>query len=258
VILTFTQPFANHNGGWMDFGADGFLYIGSGDGGSGGDPQNNAQNLTNLLGKILRIDVASDAFPADPNRDYAIPAGNSFSAPNAPEIFAYGLRNPFRASFDRVTGSLYIGDVGQGAIEEIDLIPQGQAGLNFGWARLEGTQTFNGTPPAGVTAPVTEYAHGTGPRQGNSVTGGYVYRGPVESLQGQYIFGDFVRGFLWSVPVASLVQGQTLNSSQYTVRTQDFTPATEAIGNISSFGVDRANNLYIVDYGGKIFVIEPA
>jgi glucose/arabinose dehydrogenase len=259
LILTFTQPFANHNGGWMDFGADGLLYIGSGDGGSGGDPQNNAQNLTNLLGKILRIDVASDAFPADPNRDYAIPSGNSFSAPNAPEIFAYGLRNPFRSSFDRVSGALYIGDVGQNAIEEIDLIPQGVAGLNFGWARLEGTQTFNGTPPAGATPPVTEYGHGTGPRQGNSVTGGYVYRGPVEALQGQYIFGDFVRGAIWSLPVASFVQGQTVNSSQFVVRTQDFAPAGGgAIGNVASFGVDRANNLYIVDFDGEIFVIEPA
>jgi len=118
VILTFSQPFANHNGGWMDFGPDGFLYIGSGDGGSGGDPQDNAQNRNNLLGKILRIDVASDAFPADSARDYAIPAGNPFAASGgAPEIYAFGLRNPFRASFDRVTGNLYIGDVGQNAIE---------------------------------------------------------------------------------------------------------------------------------------------
>lgn len=258
VILTFAQPFANHNGGWMDFGPEGFLYIASGDGGSGGDPQNNAQTLTNLLGKILRIDVSRDAFPDDPNRDYAIPSGNSFTAPNAPEIFAFGLRNPFRASFDPVTRRLYIGDVGQNAIEEIDLIPFGQAGLNFGWARLEGTQTFSGTPPAGATPPITEYSHGTGPRQGNSVTGGYVYRGPVESLQGLYFFGDFVTGAIWSLPSTSLIQGQTVNSSQFIVRTQEFAPNEGRIGNIASFGVDRANNLYIIDFDGEIFVIEPA
>lgn len=261
VILTFTQPFANHNGGWMDFGPDGFLYIGSGDGGSGGDPQDNAQNRNNLLGKILRIDVASDAFPADSARDYAIPAGNPFAASGgAPEIYAFGLRNPFRASFDRVTGNLYIGDVGQNAIEEIDLIRPGETGLNFGWARLEGTQAFSGTAPSGATPPVTQYSHGSGPRQGNSVTGGYVYRGPVEALQGLYIFGDFVGGAIWSVPAASLVQGQTFASSGFTIRTTTFAPPSGqgTIDNIASFGVDASGNLYIVDFDGEIFVIEPA
>ncbi|HSF12021.1 MAG TPA: PQQ-dependent sugar dehydrogenase, partial [Erythrobacter sp.] len=261
VIMTFTQPFANHNGGWMDFGPDGFLYIGSGDGGSGGDPQDNAQNRNNLLGKILRIDVASDAFPGDAARDYAIPATNPFaSSGGAPEIYAFGLRNPFRAGFDRVTGNLFIGDVGQNAIEEIDLIRPNEAGLNFGWARLEGTQTFSGSAPAGATPPVTQYSHGSGPRQGNSVTGGYVYRGPVEALQGQYIFGDFVAGAIWSVPAASLVQGQTFASSGFTIRTTAFAPPSGqgTINNIASFGVDARNNLYIIDFDGEIFVIEPA
>lgn len=261
VIMTFTQPFANHNGGWMDFGPDGFLYIGSGDGGSGGDPQDNAQNRNNLLGKMLRIDVASDAFPGDAARDYAIPATNPFaSSGGAPEIYAFGLRNPFRASFDRVTGNLFVGDVGQNAIEEIDLIRPNDAGLNFGWARREGTQAFSGTAPAGATPPVTEYGHGTGPRQGNSVTGGYVYRGPVEVLQGQYIFGDFVAGAIWSVPAASLVQGQTFASSGFTIRTTAFAPPASqgAIDNIASFGVDARGNLYIIDFDGEIFVIEPA
>lgn len=259
VILAKAQPFANHNGGWIDFGADGFLYIASGDGGGSGDPQNNAQNTNVLLGKLLRIDVRSDGFPGDPNRDYAIPSSNPFAASGgAPEIWAYGLRNPFRNSFDRVTGNLYLGDVGQNAIEEIDLIPDGQGGLNFGWSRLEGTQTFNGTPPPNATPPVAEYSHGNGPVQGNSVTGGHVYRGPVEVLQGQYIFGDFVAGALWSIPVASLSQGQTFASNRFTVRTADFTPVTGTIDNIASFGVDQANNLYIVDYDGDIFVIEPA
>jgi glucose/arabinose dehydrogenase len=257
LILGFTQPFANHNGGWMDFGPDGFLYIASGDGGSGGDPQDNAQNRNTLLGKMLRIDPATDAFPADSARDYAIPATNPFAGGGgAAEIYALGLRNPFRASFDRPTGTLYIGDVGQNAREEIDLIPVNRPGLNFGWARLEGTQTFNGSPPAGATPPVTEYSHGTGPLQGNSVTGGYVYRGPVESLQGLYIFGDFVRGALWSIPASELVQGQTAPSSRYTVRTTSFAPAIGTINNIASFGTDGRGNLYIVDYDGDIFVIE--
>lgn len=257
LILGFTQPFANHNGGWMDFGPDGFLYIASGDGGSGGDPQNNAQTLTNLLGKMLRIDPASDAFPADTARDYAIPSTNPFAGGGgAAEIYAFGLRNPFRASFDRPTGTLYIGDVGQNAIEEIDLVPPNRPGLNFGWARLEGTATFNGTPPANATPPVTEYGHGTGPLQGSSVTGGYVYRGPIEQLQGLYIFGDFVRGAIWSIPASELVQGQTTPSSRYTIRTTSFAPATGTINNIASFGTDARGNLYIVDYDGDIFVVE--
>lgn len=259
VILTFTQPFANHNGGWIEFGPDGFLYIGSGDGGSGGDPQDNAQNRNNLLGKILRIDVRSDAFISDANRDYAIPASNPFaSGGGAPEIYALGLRNPFRNSFDSVTGNLYIGDVGQNLIEEIDLIRPGEAGLNFGWARLEGTRTFGGQPPSGATPPVAEYSHGSGPTQGFSVTGGHVYRGPVESLQGQYIFADFVRPVIFSIPAANLVQGQTVASTAFTLRASSFVPVAGTFTNVASFGVDQARNLYIVDFDGEIYVIEPS
>lgn len=259
VILTYAQPFANHNGGWIDFGPDGFLYIGSGDGGGGGDPQNNAQNRNNLLGKILRIDVRSDTFPNDPLRDYAIPTTNPFvSGGGSPEIFAFGLRNPFRNSFDPATGSLLIGDVGQNAIEEIDLIRPGETGLNFGWARFEGTRAFNGQPIVGVTPPVTEYSHGTGPRQGFSVTGGYVYRGPVEALQGQYIFADFVRPVIFSVAFASLVQGQTVAADNLTLRASMFVPNSGTINNVASFGTDQRQNLFIVDFDGEIFVIEPA
>jgi glucose/arabinose dehydrogenase len=259
LILTFAQPFANHNGGWIAFGPDGLLYIGSGDGGGGGDPQDNAQNTNSLLGKMLRIDVASDAFPGDAARDYAIPPGNPFAASGgAPEVYAYGLRNPFRNSFDIATGNLYIGDVGQNAVEEIDLIPPSRPGLNFGWARLEGTQTFNGSPPAGAVPPVTEYLHGTGPFQGSSVTGGYVYRGPVESLQGLYIFGDFIRARLWSVPAGGLVQGQTFAASGFTLRNTDFAPDVGSYTNIASFGEDQSRNLYIIDYDGEVFVIEPS
>ncbi len=258
VILTYAQPFANHNGGWLDFGPDGFLYIGSGDGGSSGDPQNNAQNTSSLLGKLLRIDVASDAFPGDPNRDYAIPASNPFrTSGGAPEVYAYGLRNPFRASFDRTNGNLFIGDVGQNLIEEIDLVAPNSPGLNFGWARVEGTRSFNGgTAPPGATPPVTEYAHGNGALQGNSVTGGYVYRGPATALQGRYVFGDFVSGNIWSVPVTSLVQGQTFAASGFTVLTESLRPAVGAINNVASFGTDQRGNLYVVDYDGEIYIIE--
>lgn len=260
IILTVPHPaFSNHNGGWIGFGPDGFLYVATGDGGGSGDPGNNAQNRNSLLGKMLRVDIASDAFPADPNRDYAIPAGNPFAASGgAPEIWAYGLRNPFRNSFDTATGNLWIGDVGQGAREEIDLMRATDGGANFGWNVVEGTANFAGAPQAGFTLPVAEYLHGTGPREGNSVTGGYVYRGAVEALRGNYIFADFVRGNLWSFPIARIGLGTTLASGQFTLRNVDFIPNAGTIGNISSFGVDQAGNLYIVDYDGEIFRIEPS
>jgi hypothetical protein len=258
LLLSIPHPgFSNHNGGWIGFGPDGFLYIATGDGGGSGDPFNNGQNRNSLLGKLLRIDVASDAFPADPDRDYAIPAGNPFAAGGgAAEVWAFGLRNPFRNSFDPATGQLWIGDVGQNAREEIDLMRSSDGGANFGWNLVEGTVNFAGSPQPGFTLPVAEYAHGTGPREGNSVTGGYVYRGPVEGLRGQYIFGDFVRGNLWSFPISRISLGSTLASSQFTLRNAAFTPNLGAINNVASFGVDQAGNLYIVDYDGEIFRIE--
>lgn len=259
LILAFAQPFANHNGGWLEFGPDGFLYLGSGDGGSGGDPQNNSQNTNVLLGKILRIDPAGDAFPADASRDYSIPASNPFSQSGGrPEIWAYGLRNPFRASFDSLTGNLWIGDVGQNAREEIDLMRPGDGGANFGWRLLEGTAEYAGPGQPGFVPPVAEYVHGNGPREGDSVTGGYVYRGPVEALRGHYVFGDFISANIWSIPVAQVAPGTTLSSSAFILRRADFAPNLGTINNISSFGVDRAGNLYIVDFDGEIFRIEPA
>lgn len=258
MILRFEQPFANHNGGWIDFGPDGFLYIGSGDGGGGGDPQNNGQNSNVLLGKILRIDVSGDSFPNDPARDYRIPGDNPFAGGGGRgEVWALGLRNPFRASFDPVTRNLLIGDVGQNAVEEIDLMRPGDGGANFGWSIVEGTQPFKGNPQPSFVPPVAEYLHGTGPRQGNSVTGGYVYRGPVEALRGHYVFGDFVAGAIWSVPLSRLAIGSTLPSSQFTIRTQQFAPDAGAINSISSFGIDESNNLYIVDFDGEIFRVDP-
>jgi len=251
-LLSVDQPYGNHNGGWLGFGPDGFLYLATGDGGGAGDPLNNGQNLGSLLGKILRIDVSSDAFPADPNRDYAIPAGNPGFA--APEIYAYGLRNPFRASFDG--DSLLIGDVGQGAIEEIDLLRPADAGGNYGWSFFEGTRPFRAGGPSGTKAPVTEYEHGTGPLQGRTVTGGYVYRGPVLPLRGLYVFGDFISGNIWSIPLAEFSQGTTLSPSRFTRRNGDFAPNLGSINSVVSFGEDRDRNLFIVDYDGEVFMIQ--
>lgn len=260
VILTIPHPGqSNHNGGWLDFGPDGFLYMAPGDGGGGGDPNNNAQNTNVLLGKLLRIDVSRDDFPADLLRDYGIPAGNPFMAGGGrAEIWAIGLRNPFRAGFDRITGNLYIGDVGQNAVEEIDLMRPGDGGANFGWSFREGTREFKAGGPASLVPPVAEYLAGSGPREGQSVTGGYVYRGPIEALRGQYFFGDFVTGNLWSLPVSQLVVGSTVPSSQFILRRTDLTPTQGTINNLASFGQDEAGNLYIVDFDGEIFRLEPA
>lgn len=258
LLATFPIPhpgFDNHNGGWIAFGPDSFLYAGVGDGGGGGDPNNNAQNPNVRLGKILRIEVVSDPF-AGASPVYFRPAtGNPFIAGGGdPYIFALGLRNPFRASFSG--NRLLIGDVGQNAVEEIDMATTSQAGRNFGWRFLEGTQAFTGTAPSGLTAPVAEYAHGSGPREGNSVTGGYVYRGPVVSLRDRYIFADFVRGNIWTVPFASLTDGQTLASRQFERRNEDFVPDAGSIDQLASFGEDTAGNLFIVDFDGDIFMVQ--
>ncbi len=240
----------NHNGGWIGFGADGLVYVGIGDGGGGGDPNNNAQNTNLRLGKILRFSVGAGG------SSYAPAPGNPFIAGGGdPYVYAVGLRNPFRASFSGST--LVIGDVGQGAVEEIDMVTTTQPGLNFGWRFKEGTQPYSGTAPGGLTDPVAEYGHGSGPRQGNSITGGYVYRGPVTSLAGQYVFADFVSGNIWSIPFSSFVAGQTLPSSRFARRNEDFTPDAGTINSIASFGEDSAGNLFIVSIGGDIFMVRP-
>lgn len=246
----------NHNGGWIAFGPDGHLYAAIGDGGGAGDPSNNAQNPNSRLGKILRIAINPDPY-AGASPQYYIPApGNPFIAGGGdPYVWALGLRNPFRNSFDG--NRLIIADVGQEAIEEINVANINQPGLNFGWRFLEGTRPYNGTAPAGLTAPVSEYGHGTGPRQGASIIGGHVYRGPVASLAGQYVFGDFVSGNIWSVPATSLVQGSLFPSAQYERRNQDFAPDAGTITSLVSFGVDSAGNLFLVDIGGSIFMVQP-
>jgi glucose/arabinose dehydrogenase len=247
----------NHNGGWIGFDAQGRLYVATGDGGGAGDPSDNAQNLSSLLGKMLRLDVSGDDFPADANRDYRIPAGNPFAGGGgAPEIWALGLRNPFRASIDPVTGHLFIGDVGQGAIEEIDRMTPADGGANFGWRILEGTQPFNGVNPGGLTPPVAQYAHGLGPLEGRSVTGGVVYRGSVAALQGQYLFADYIAENVWSIPEAQLVPGQTQPASQFTRRNDEFAPDFGTLDGIAAFGVDAAGEVYLVDLDGDIFRIE--
>jgi len=258
LLLAIAHPRSNHNGGWLGFGRDGLLYMATGDGGGANDPDGNGQDRNTLLGKMLRLDVSRDDFPADAARDYGIPPGNPFAGGGgAGEVWLYGLRNPFRNSFDRATGELWIGDVGQGAIEEIDRVQITQTALNLGWPLYEGTQQLLGSDPTGLTMPVTQYGHGSGPLQGNSVTGGFVYRGPVEPLQGLYIFADFVSNNIWSVPSASLVAGSTQPSSSFTNRNAAFAPNAGSLASIASFGEDQAGNLYIVAFGGDVFMIQP-
>jgi len=257
-LMRIAHPLSNHNGGWLGFGRDGLLYMATGDGGGGNDPDMNGQNRNTLLGKMLRVDVTRDDFPADADRDYGIPAANPFvGGGGAGEVWLYGLRNPFRNSFDRATGELWIGDVGQGAIEEVDRVLITQTGLNLGWPLYEGTQPLFGTSTAGLTMPVVEYGHGNGPLLGDSITGGHVYRGPIEALQGLYIFADFIDPNVWSVPIASLPMGSTQPSSVLTNRNAAFTPNVGSLTNVTSFGEDQAGNLFIVTIGGSVFMFRP-
>ena len=263
TVLTQTQPQSNHNGGWIGFGPDNMLYVDFGDGGNANDTgaghnstMGNAQDLMTFLGKQLRIDVNGDDFPSDANKNYAIPTTNPFfgSTTALNEIWHYGLRNPWRASFDRLTGEMWIGDVGQGAIEEVDVVPAGVNGLNFGWRCTEGNNctgltgcVCNGPT---LTGPKHTYAH-TG---GNcSITGGYVYRGSAMcSFQGLYLFADYCTAKVWSVQW----NGSTV--SNLTDRTAQLAPgAGLAINSITSFGEDAAGELYICDRGGEVFKIIP-
>jgi glucose/arabinose dehydrogenase len=244
-LLVVPQPFSNHNGGALTFGNDGFLYIALGDGGSGGDPLGNGQFLGTLLGKILRIDVDSDA-------PYAVPADNPFVAtPGAePEIWAYGLRNPFRMSFDRATGDLYIGDVGQARREEIDVgLASRGGGENYGWNVTEGTLCFNpgsGCRTVGITLPVLEYGHG----EGCSVTGGVVYAGcRMPDLVGTYFYGDFCTALVRSF---RLVDGEATDRRDWTA------DLGGNISRITGFGTDAEGEVYIVDFDGEIYRLEPA
>jgi len=230
-VLSQTQPYSNHNGGMLAFGPDGLLYVGLGDGGSSGDPQSYAQNRSTFLGKILRLDV-------DHGAPYTVPASNPFvgQAGTLPEIWDLGVRNPWRFSFDRQTGTLYIGDVGQGQVEEIDIEAPGAGGHNYGWHDMEGDVCYlPGCTPTGLTLPVLTYTHS----EGCSVTGGYVYRGAdVPALAGLYLFADYcdgwVRSFRWAGGNITELTDQ---------------PALAPGGPISSFGEDGRGELYVIRYG---------
>ncbi|MEO1015693.1 MAG: PQQ-dependent sugar dehydrogenase [Pseudomonadota bacterium] len=260
IVLTVAQPADNHNGGWIGFGADNLLYIALGDGGGGGDPFDNGQDIDTLLGSVLRIDPSGDDFPGDASRNYAIPGDNPFvGVAGADEILAIGLRNPYRAGFDRATGDLYLGDVGQSDIEEVSLIENADlSGRNFGWPAREGTQMEQGPDDPSFTAPVIEYAHGGGPREGRSITGGYAYRGPIAALSGRYFFADFITGNVWSVPVDEISQGETIPSSDFILETDALAPDAGSLSSIVSFGEDNAGNLFILTIGGDVFQIVPA
>ena len=257
VLLTISQFASNHNGGWIGFGPDGFLYISSGDGGGRNDPQRNGQDLTTLLGTMLRIDVNGDDFPNDNTRNYRIPNSNPFidtviNGTNArPEIWAYGLRNPWRASFDRQTGDLLIADVGQGAREEINFQSAGNSGgENYGWHLREGeieTPSVGGERPSDNVEPIYTYQRSGSVFAGTSITGGYRYRGPATEIRGNYFFADFANGRIWSLIPS------TNGFSQLTFWSDQLTPNIGSVNNVASFGEDAIGNLYVVDFDGDIF-----
>ena len=245
VIFAVDQPFANHNGGMVVFGPDGKLYLGLGDGGSGGDPNGNGQNKGVLLGKILRMDLSGAG-------QLSVPADNPFvgQAGARPEIWSYGLRNPWRFSFDRSTGDLYIGDVGQNAREEVDLslaAAGGGRGLNYGWNIVEGIACYDpptGCNRTGLTPPVLDYDHGSG----CSVIGGYVYRGQaIPALRGRYFYADYCGGWVRSF----LAEGTTATEQR------DW-PSLRPGGLVTSFGEDAAGELYVMISSGKVFRIVQA
>ena len=236
-LLFIDQPYPNHNGGQLQFGPDGYLYIGMGDGGSGGDPENRAQNRSTLLGKMLRIDVNS----GDP---YSIPPSNPWASGSGGlrEIWAYGLRNPWRFTFDRASGDLWIADVGQGSWEEVNLQPATSiGGENYGWDVMEGTHCFGAAncTRSGLVEPVIEYNHSSG---ACSVTGGYVYRGTRSPrLEGTYIYGDYCNGRIWGARNLGTGWTSTL-----------FADTTYLI---STFGEDLTGEIYVADHQGAIYRI---
>ena len=238
VIMEIDQPFSNHNGGQLAFGLDGFLYVGLGDGGSGGDPMRHGRNKGTLLGSILRIDVSR----ATSETSYAVPPDNPFVGDSSarPEIWAYGLRNPWRFTFDRETGRLWAGDVGQNSVEEVDVVEKGG---DYGWNRLEGSRCFSAADcdPTGTVLPVWEY-----PTRGNcSVIGGYVYRGGgIPSLTGAYVFGDFCSGRIWALRY----DGQEV--------TEHLLLADTPL-QIVSFGQDRDGGLYVLSQNSGIYRLIP-
>ena len=263
TMMTWADPFTNHNGGWMGFGPDGNLYIGVGDGGSANDPNNAGQTLTTRLGKMHRIKPTVGGVAPY----YTIPATNPFAGGVATddEVWAYGLRNPWRCSFDRATGDLWIADVGQNAIEEINFQAANAAGgRNYGWRCMEGLSCTGLTGctcnAATLTLPIRTYTHVTGTTGGFSITGGYVYRGCLlNGLQGTYFYADYVNNNVWSLRYNSATNTQT----EFTLRNTQMTPSLDGftLNQIVSFGEDANGELYVVDQGsttdGAIFKIVP-
>jgi glucose/arabinose dehydrogenase len=235
VLTIAHRSFANHNGGQLQFGPDGMLYLGTGDGGGGGDPLGSGQNLDTLLGKILRIDVSALPYKVPPDNPFVGQPGKR------PEVWAFGVRNPWRFSFDHTTRNLYIADVGQGSREEVDVVAASAAGLNYGWNIWEGTICHPASAscnPAGVAMPLIDYDHG----DGCSITGGYVYRGSaLPELAGRYLYSDFCGGWLRSFLVAG---GVAIERTDWGV-----TP----VGNIQSFGIDSRNELYVLTSAGGVY-----
>ena len=239
-VLFVDQPYSNHNGGNLMFGPDGYLYVGLGDGGSGGDPQGNGQSLSTVLGKMLRIDPTPFG-----DRPYRVPEDNPFvgRADARPEIWAYGLRNPWRYSFDRQTGDLWIGDVGQSAWEEVDVQhADSTGGENYGWNRMEGDHPYGGAePPSQAIRPVYEYSHD----EGCVVTGGYVYRGnDIPDLVGAYVFADFCAGMIEALRMKDgrVIEHRVLGP---------------VVSDLSSFGEDGHGELYAMSLSGGVFKLAP-
>ena len=243
LVITVNQPYANHNGGMVLFGPDGMLYVPMGDGGSGGDPQGHGQNTGSLLGKLLRLDV--DRAPS--GAGYAVPSDNPFPASagssRRAEIWAYGLRNPWRIAFDAPASRLYIADVGQGRREEIHAVGAREAGVNYGWNRMEGSECFNASScdRTGLALPVAEY----GRDDGCSITGGYVYRGKIEAIRGHYFYSDYCQGWLKSIRLAD-------DGTVAERRTWD----VGSLGSVMSFGVDASGELYVLSANGRVYVVE--
>jgi glucose/arabinose dehydrogenase len=247
------QPFSNHNGGHLAFGPDGHLYVGTGDGGSGNDPNHFAQDRTSLLGKMLRVDVnVPDAHPIG----YVVPADNPFAAGGArPEVWSFGWRNPWRYSFDDVarggTGAMVAGDVGQGAWEEVNYEPRGRGGRNYGWRNREGAHdNVTSRPPAftPLTDPIHEYSHAVG----SSITGGLVYRGASSGFRGRYFFADFISSRVWSLALNVQGSGEA-TASDVREHTAEL-GGTGELANVSSFGVDAAGELFIVSYSRGVIL----
>lgn len=249
ILMTVSQPFSNHNGGGINFGPDGYLYIGMGDGGSGGDPINHGQRPTSLLGKMLRINVEGEGA-------YTIPIDNPFVDDDPidalDEIWAFGVRNPWRWTFDSLTGAMVMADVGQDRYEEVNYEPAGAGGRNYGWRRREGAHNFNlSLPPAyePLTEPILEYFHNVG----FSITGGYVYRGTELGPEfcGRYFFADYVTRRLWSVQIIVDEETGEVEATGLVEHTAEV-GGTGQVGAVSSFGVDASGEVYIVNFSGQV------